>query len=99
MFPQQCFLVCPGLNFLLIWIFCKIMDSNSNQRLIWDFRCAYKSILFSCVPFYKQGEFKMLNFQVVCAKKFQAKNDFFSTASKYGMLLLICKKFIKNHTW
>ena len=31
----------------------------------------------------------MLNFQVACAQKFQAKNEFFCTASKYGMLLLI----------
>ena len=40
----------------------------------------------------------MLNFQVACAQKFQTKNNFFSAASKYGMLLLICKNFRKNDT-
>ena len=39
----------------------------------------------------------MLNFQVVCAKKFQPKNEFFCTASKYGMALLISKKIRKNN--
>ena len=43
-------------------------------------------------------EFKMLNFQVTSAQKFQTKNDFFCAASKYGMLLLICKKIRKNDT-
>ena len=37
----------------------------------------------------------MLNFQVACAQKFQTKNSFCSAASKYEMLLLICKKFRK----
>ena len=42
----------------------------------------------------------MLFFQVTCAKKFQTKNDFFClAASKYGMLLLICKNFRKNYTY
>ena len=40
----------------------------------------------------------MLNFQVACAQKFQTKNDFFCAASKYEMLLLICKIFRKNDT-
>ena len=30
----------PSPKSLLNSIFCKIMDSNSNQRLILDFRCA-----------------------------------------------------------
>ena len=38
----------------------------------------------------------MSNFQVACAKRFQPKNEFFCTASKYGMPLLICKKIRKN---
>ena len=37
------------------WIFCKMTDNNSYKRLIWDFRCASQSILFSYVPFYKHG--------------------------------------------
>ena len=36
-------------------IFCNMMDSNSNERLIWDFRCSSKSILFSYVEFCRQG--------------------------------------------
>ena len=40
----------------------------------------------------------MLNFQVACAQKFQTKNIFFGAASKYGILLLICKNFRKNYT-
>ena len=40
----------------------------------------------------------MLNFQVACTKKFRPKNEFFCTANKYGMALLICKKFRKNDT-
>ena len=40
---------------LLNSIFYKIMDSKSNQRLILDFRCAFKSILFLYVKFCKQG--------------------------------------------
>ena len=44
------------------------------------------------------GEFKMLDFQVACAQKFQTGNDFFCAASKYRMLLLICKNFRKNGT-
>ena len=40
----------------------------------------------------------MLNYQVAYAQKFQTKNNFFSASSKYGMLLLICKKFRKNDT-
>ena len=66
-------------------IFCKIVDCNSNQRLILDFRCASKSLLFSYVEFCKQGEFKMLNFQVTCAKIFQPKNEFFW---RYGVINL-----------
>ena len=31
------------------------------------------------------GGFKMFNFQVVCAKNFNLKMNFFFTASKYGM--------------
>ena len=38
----------------------------------------------------------MLNFQVACAQKFQTKNNFFGAASKYGMLLLICKNLRKS---
>ena len=38
----------------------------------------------------------MLYFQVACAQKFQTKNDFFGAASKYRMLLLVCKNFRKN---
>ena len=38
----------------------------------------------------------MLYFQVACAQKFQTKNDFFCAASKYGMLLLICKNLRRN---
>ena len=41
----------------------------------------------------------MLNFQVACAQKFQTKNNFFGAAGKYGMLLLICKKFRKNDSY
>ena len=37
----------------------------------------------------------MFNFQVACAKIFQPKNEFFCTASKYGMALLICKNLEK----
>ena len=74
------------------------MGSNSNQRLILDFRCASKSLWFSYVEFCMQGEFKMFNFQVACTKKFQPKNEFFCTASKYGMALLICQNFRKNGT-
>ena len=40
----------------------------------------------------------MLYFQVACAQKLQTKNDFFCTASKYGMQLLNCKNFRKNDT-
>ena len=40
----------------------------------------------------------MRNFQVVCAQKFQTKNDFFCAVSKYGMLLLVCENFRKNDT-
>ena len=46
----------------------------------------------------------MICFQVACAQKFQTKNDFsFSlkndfSASKYGILLLICKNLIRNDT-
>ena len=85
---------------LLNWIFCKIMDSNSNQRLIWDFRFASKSILFSYVSFCKQGgELKMLNFQVACAQKFQAKNEFFLHCQQIWNVVINCKNFIKNDTW
>ena len=62
---------------LLNSIFCKIMESNSNQWLILDFRCTSKSLLFSYFEFCKQREFKMLNFQVACAKIFQPKNEFY----------------------
>ena len=47
---------------------------------------------FHMFHFVNRGEFKMLNFQVACAQKFQTKNNFFGAARKYGMLLLICKK-------
>ena len=36
------------------------------------------------------------DFQVACAQKFQTKIDLFCAASKHGMMLLICKNFIKN---
>ena len=39
----------------------------------------------------------MLTFQVACAQKFKTKNDF-CDASKYEMLLLICKNSRKNNT-
>ena len=91
---------CPIPKSLLNWMFCKIMDSNSNQRLIWDFRCASKSILFSYVSFCKQGgSSKCLLFKWLTHKNFKLKLNFFCTASKYGMLLLICKNFIQNDTW
>ena len=38
----------------------------------------------------------MLDFQV--AQKFKLKIIFFCAASKYGMMLLICKNFRKNDT-
>ena len=69
-------------------------DSNSYKQLIWDFRCASQSILFSYVPFCKQGgsNFEEANF---VQKNFKVKIKFFCTVSKYGMLLLICKSFKK----
>ena len=72
------------------------MDSNINQRLILvgvhlSQFCFHKLILEA------GGEFKMFNSQVACAKKFQPKNEFFCTASKYGVALLICKKIRKNN--
>ena len=62
-------------------IFQNYMDSNSNQRLIMDFRCTSKSILFSYVEFCKQGgEFKMFNliFKWLAQKKFNLKMNFFA---------------------
>ena len=38
----------------------------------------------------------MFYFQLPCAKKFQPKNEFFCTASKYGMPLLICKRNLEK---
>ena len=40
----------------------------------------------------------MLNFQVAAHKNFRLKLIFFGAASKFGMLLLICKNFRKNYT-
>ena len=64
----------PNLKSLLNSIFCNIIDSNSNQRLIWDFRCAFKSILFSYVEFRKQGRSsKCLIFKWLAQKNFNLK--------------------------
>ena len=38
----------------------------------------------------------MLNFKVACAQKFQTKNSFLAMPAKYGMLFLICKRFIEK---
>ena len=69
-------------------------DSNSYKQLIWDFRCASQSILFSYVPFCKQGgsNFEEANF---VQQNFKVKIKFFCAVSKYGMLLLICQSFKK----
>ena len=40
----------------------------------------------------------MLDFQVARAQKFKLQMIFFCAASKYGMVLLICKNFSKNDT-
>ena len=54
-----------------------ILDSNSNQRLILDFRCASKSILFSYVEFCEQGgSSKWLIFKWL-AQNFNLKMNFF----------------------
>ena len=70
---------CPEYKIASKLDICKITDTNSNQRLIKDMRCASQSTLFSYAyaQFCKQGEFKMLNFQVASAQKFQTKNDLF----------------------
>ena len=60
--------------------------------------CILVNFVFICSILLAGEEFKMLNFQVACAQKFQTKNSFFSAASKYGMLLLICKNIRKNDT-
>ena len=57
----------------------------------------FSQFCFHMLHFVSRGEFKMLNFQVACAQEFHT-NNFFSAASKYGMLLLICQKFRKNDT-
>ena len=75
------------------------MDSNSNERLKLDFRYASKSSFFYMLNFVSSKELKMLNLPSSLCKKIQPKNEFFCTASKYGMALLICKKFRKNNTW
>ena len=79
--------------------FCKITDTNSNQRLIKKLQvCISVNFVFICSILSAGGEFKMLYFQVACAQKFQTKNDFFCAARKYGMSLSICKNFRKNDT-
>ena len=60
-------------------IFQTYMDSNSNQRLIMDFRCTSKSILFSYVEFCKQGgSSKCLIFKWLGQKNFNLKMNFFA---------------------
>ena len=78
---------------------CKITDHQQQPTAnIGHQACISVNFVFICSILLAGGEFKMLNFQVACAQKFQTKNNFFGAARKYGMLLLICKKIRKNDT-
>ena len=68
----------PNTKSLLNWFICKITDTNSNQRLIYDFRCVFQSILFLYVQFCKQGECsKCFIFKWLAHKNFKRKMIFF----------------------
>ena len=84
----------PNTKSLLNSFFCKIMDSDSNQGLIWDFSCASKSISFSHV----EVGFKMHNFQVACANNFQPKNEFFLRWQQIWNGVINLLKLKKNST-
>ena len=75
--------------------FCKITDNQQQPTANIGHRmCISVNFVFIFFISLVGEEFKMLNFQVACAQKFQT----FGAASKYGMLLLICKNFRKNDT-
>ena len=78
---------------------CQFMDNQQQPTAnIGHWVCISVDFVFISSISLAEGEFKMLNFQVACAQKFQTKNSFFGAASKYGMLFLICKNFGKNDT-
>ena len=78
---------------------CKITDNQQQPTAnIGHQVCISVNFVFICSILLAGREFKMLNFQVACAQKFQTKSSFFGAASNYRMLLLMCKNFRKNDT-
>ena len=75
----------------------KITDINSNQRLRKGLQvCISVNFVFICSILYAGGVQNALFSSGLRTKI--SKNVFFRAASKYGMLLLICKNFRKNDT-
>ena len=66
---------CPEYKIASKLDICKITDTNSNQRLIKDIRCASQSTLFSYAyaQICKQGGSKCLIFKWLAHKNFKRK--------------------------
>ena len=78
---------------------CKITDHQQTPTAnIGHQACISVNFVFICSILLAGGSSKCLIFKWLAHKNFKRKITFFGAARKYGMLLLICKKFRENYT-